>query len=141
MHVVRVAVFLVLAASLTGCGGNPTASHNPIKGEVKLDGQPMESGSIMFRPVNEGKGQAVSAPIVAGRYEVGTADGPAVGPHRVEIRGTRKSGKMIQKALAPKGELIEEQVEAVSPKFNTQSELMADVKAGENVANYEVKSK
>lgn len=136
----RIVSFPFLALLLAGCGDVSTP-RNSIKGEVKLDGQPMAKGSIMFLPTGEGKGQAVVAPIVGGRYEIVAAQGPAVGRYRVEIRGTRKSGKMIPKAMAPPGEMIEEEVEAVAAKYNAQSELTTDVKAGENVANFDVKSK
>ena len=61
----RISVFLVLAASLAGCAGDKPASHNPIKGEVKLDGQPMENGSIMFRPIGDGKGKIVERGFLA----------------------------------------------------------------------------
>jgi hypothetical protein len=134
-------VFLFLSVSLAGCGDNSNSGHNPIKGEVKLNGQPMESGTIMFRPIEGGKGQAVSGTIKAGHYEIASAEGPAVGPHHVEVRGVRKTGKMIQKPLAPKGELVEEEAESVSERFNSRSDLKADIKAGDNVANFDVKSR
>ena len=137
----RIAVFLLLAISLAGCGETQTALHNPIKGEVKLDGQPMESGTIMFRPLDGVKGQAVSATIKAGRYELAASEGPAVGGHHVEVRGVHKTGKMIQKPLAPKGEMVEEEGESVAAKFNTKSDLKADIKVGDNVANFDVTSK
>ncbi|WP_439624469.1 hypothetical protein [Gemmata sp.] len=136
----RIALSLLLVAPLAGCG-EPAGDHNPITGEVRLDGEPLHAGTVMFRPADGVKGQAVFAAVANGRYTVPAAAGPAVGPHRVEVRGLKRSGKAVQKPLAPKGDTAEEMVEAVAAKFNTRSELTVEVKPGENVADFEVTSK
>ena len=64
-----------------------------------------------------------------------------MGQNRVEIRAIRKTGKMIQKPLAPKGQMIEESVEAIPPRYNSGITLKTEVKAGENTTNFEVASK
>ncbi|MSR52244.1 MAG: hypothetical protein EXS09_03015 [Gemmataceae bacterium] len=130
---------LVLGAG--GCGGDSSAGHNPISGEVRLDGQPLERGSILFVPIEGTKGQAAGGVIENGRYQIGSDAGPAVGAYRVEIRGVRKTGKRVQKPLAPPGELTDEEAEAVAARFNSASRETVDVKAGENTANFQVHSK
>jgi hypothetical protein len=48
---------------------------------------------------------------------------------------------MIQKALGQPGELVDEMVEAVAPRYNSKSTLTVDVKAGEHTADFAVFSK
>lgn len=131
-------IFCLLLA--VGCSQRDT-NRSSITGEVKLDGKPLERGSILFTPIDGTKGSVAGGPIENGRYQLSSDKGPAVGQNRVEIRAIRKTGKMIQKPLAPKGQMIEESVEAIPPRYNSASTLKTEVKAGENTTNFEVASK
>lgn len=137
----RIGGLALVALALGGCQGGSAGRHNPVTGEVRLDGELLERGSILFVPLEGVKGEAAGGPIANGRYRLDAAAGPAVGAHRVEVRGVKKTGKMVQKPLAPKGELAEEEVEAVAARFNAQSALRVDVKAGENTFDFQVQSK
>ena len=81
-------------------------------------------------------------PITNGTYGLSGLDGPAIGVNRVEVQAVRKSGKMVQNPYAPKGQgqLIEMETGAVAPRFNVSSTLKAEVKPGDNTANFEVQS-
>lgn len=65
----------------------------------------------------------------------------SVGPHLVKITGTKKTGKKMQKPLAPKGEMIEEEIEAVGAAYNSKTQLKQTVNAGDNKVDFAVKSK
>jgi len=66
---------------------------------------------------------------------------PAGGTSRVEIRWDRKTGKKSPGVPpAPPDTMIEETEEAVPARYNTQSELTAEVKPGQNAFNFEPKS-
>jgi hypothetical protein len=135
-------VFLGLMVLALSIGCNKTDStRGSLSGEVKLDGKPLEQGSIMLTPIEGTKGVVTGGEIAGGRYQLSGKSAAAVGVNRVEIRAVRKSGKMVQKPFAPKGEMVEESVEAVAPKYNSESTLKAQVKPGENTASFEVTSK
>jgi hypothetical protein len=129
-------LFLLLCI---GCGKSQS-NVATIAGEVKLDGQPLEQGSIRFLPMQGVEGSLASGEIVKGRYQITGKAGPAIGWNRVEINGSRKTGRMIPKPF-PEQDMIDERVEAVPPQFNTDSTLQFDVKPGENSADFEVTSK
>jgi hypothetical protein len=124
---------------LAGCGGGDV-NRGEISGAVKLDGKPLEQGSILFKPTDGASGSATGGTIENGRYQCSGATGPAIGWNRVEIRAMRKTGKKIPKPFAPQGQTIDEQIEAIPPKFNSQSSLKVEVKRGENTADFEVSS-
>jgi hypothetical protein len=122
-----------------GCGGAGSNRGN-VKGTVKLDGKPVEQGSILFTPMDGTSGSVAGGEIINGQYQLASKSGPAIGWNRVEIRAMRKTGQMVQKAFAPPGEMIPEQVEAVPPKFNSDSELKFEIKPGDNTANFDLTS-
>lgn len=130
---------LVLVAICVGCSKQPT-DRGSVQGEVKLDGKPLEQGSILFTPVDGTKGTVTGGEIKNGRYQRSAKDGPAIGKNLVQIRAVRKTGKMVQKPMAKQGELVEEYGEAVAPEFNTASTLKVDIKPGENTADFDVTS-
>ena len=131
---------LALAALGLGCGKG--GNHASIHGQVTLDGKPLEHGSILFVPIQGAKGVPTGGPITNGSYELLGPGGPAIGVNRVEVQAVRKSGKMVQDPYAPKGQgkFIELEVGAVSPRFNAGSILKAEVKPGDNTANFDVQS-
>jgi hypothetical protein len=129
-------VALLLVA---GCG-KEGATRGAVSGKVTLDGKPLADGSILFTPVKGTRGTATGGQILNGQYELAESAGPAVGKNRVEIRATRKTGKMVQKPFAPLGQTVEEAVEAVAPKFNSDSTLEVEIKSGDNTADFKVTS-
>jgi hypothetical protein len=131
---------VLLLALLAGCGTSQ-GDHNAIHGEVKCDGQSLLEGSIMFVPVDGMTGNVSSGQIKDGRYAFTGKDGPAAGWQCVQIRASKKTGRQIPKPLSANNEMIDEQVEAVAPRFNSASTLKFEVKPGENTADFEVASK
>jgi hypothetical protein len=133
-----VGLFFALLSCM-GCGrGHPNLAT--ISGKVKLDGQPVQQGSIQFLPMQGVEGSIANGEIVEGRYRISGKAGPAIGWNRVEISSSRKTGRLVPEPY-PKHGTREETVEAVAPRFNSASTLKFEVKPGENTADFEVTSK
>jgi hypothetical protein len=129
----------MLSFLIAGCDSGH-AGRGALRGRVTLDGKPLTQGSILFTPIQGTHEVVTGGEIKNGRYEFPAATGPAIGWNRVEIRAVRNTGKMIPKPFAPPGQLIPEQVEAISLKFNSESTLKVEIKSGENTADFEVTS-
>jgi hypothetical protein len=139
--VLLIVLALSVGAYLLFSGGSASEPRNAIQGEVTLDGVPIAEGLILFMPVDTTKFTSAGGEIKEGKYQIARNLGPGVGMYRAEIRAYKKSGRMVQAAMKPPGVLTEELVEAVAERFNMKSELRCEVKAGSNIANFQVKSK
>ncbi|QDS86924.1 hypothetical protein EC9_10990 [Rosistilla ulvae] len=120
------ALCAVLALLLAGCGG---PSDQPdlglVTGVVSVDGAPVESLLVTFVPDNGRPSSGVTD--AQGQYElnyIGDSMGAKVGHHKVQI-----STLDIGEPNRPKKEML-------PSKYNTQTELTADVKAGENKLDF-----
>jgi hypothetical protein len=89
---------MFLGASLTivamlGCSSKPAYPGAHLSGEVSIDGNPVQDGSIVFTPTGGAHGQTVGTQIRAGRY-----DCPYVpmGDSLVQIYALRPTGKMVE---------------------------------------------
>jgi len=134
--------WMPLAALLVvtvGCTGSKQAA---VTGEVTLDGDPVDGGTINFIPTGgDTAGVTAWGKIEGGRYSIPASEGPAVGPNRVEIRWDRKTGKTIPAVPpAPPDTMIEETAQAVPARYNTESELKAEVKSGKNTFDFKLES-
>jgi len=72
----------MLVGSL-GCGRDD--GRLAIRGSVKLDGQPLEQGSISFASVAAGSKSTTGGPITNGEYSISAEDGLEAGAYRVTI--------------------------------------------------------
>ena len=129
----RSAFCLLLTATicLAGCS-RPTVS-----GQVTLDGKALDGGMINFIPADSKTGGATWSEVKAGHYSI--SDGLSLGTHRVEIRWTHKTGRVVR--AIPPSPAGEEVVEGVPPQYNVNSELKAEIKPGSNQADFQLKSK
>ncbi len=123
---------------LAGCGGPSGPARGAVEGKVTLDGAEIDEGAITFRPTGATQGPASGGPIKKGRYRLSTAEGPVVGRHRVEITAPAKSGRKVQAPMGNPGEMTDEIVEKVPARYNTQSTLERDIKAGDNNLDFEL---
>jgi hypothetical protein len=131
LHGAVAALGLAALASVAGCA--PAGAT--ISGTVTLDGAPLEDANISFVPQASGQKQASWATITGGKYAIPASAGLGTGVFRVEIRASRATG---EKANDPT--LISTK-EVVPARYNSRSELVADLKPGQNVANFDLKSK
>lgn len=72
---------LILLASAVGCSNSEPRFE--LKGEVTLDGVPLENATLILTP--KGKGQAVAANIVDGKFQVPENLGPTLGDYHARI--------------------------------------------------------
>jgi len=128
---------LVLLAS--GCGGRAGPERAAVGGRVTADGQPVQNGSISFVPTGDTTGPSSGGKITGGSYNIARQHGPVVGRHRVEIRAMRKTGRKVEAGQpAPPGTLIDETEQFIPPKYNTQSELTAEIQPGSNDLDFDL---
>jgi hypothetical protein len=138
---VRCALVVGLVIFMASFGCNKRGLNRAaISGAIQLDGKLLENGGILFVPTKDTKGPITGGPIKNGQYELRREVGPVVGWHRVEIHATRKTGRMVAAPFTKPGEgkMIEEQEEAVAPRFNENSTLEVEVKSGDNTADFSV---
>jgi len=126
-------LLLILFALGCSSGNGPDRAH--VQGDVKVDGVPLEKGSIDFFPVDGTQGPSAGGVIENGKYDLALGKGPAVGRNRVEIHGVKKTGRKVPDHMAP-GTMRDETVEAVPADFNTNSTLVRDIAPGSNVVDF-----
>lgn len=121
--------------SVSGCGegapaGPPRAT---ISGKIKLDGKPVEGGEIRFRPTTGS--ETVSRISADGGYKIdNVVDGPVVGQNKVFIEWYRDSGKKdAEDHMIPEA--------AIPAKYNSETTLSVEIKAGANEHNFDLQSK
>ena len=135
MKVIAGSVRAIAAASIVlvsgGCGRSDLPELGTVEGTVKMDGQPLAGRQVQFLPEGGGRpGTGVTDE--QGHYElVYTAgvEGTNVGSNRVEIT-----------TIWPEGEPQPGERETIPPRYNTNTELKADVQPGHNTFDFELTS-
>lgn len=131
---------LLIAVGITGCGEAPP-KRIAITGTVKLNGQPVEHGSISFIPVADAPNLPAGGEIKAGEYTLTADAGPSSGKYRVEIRWSKPTGKKVAMGSpAPPGTMVDEVKEAIPAKYNTQSTLEREITGDESTVDFDLDS-
>lgn len=129
---------VLIVAGIMGCGEAPP-KRIAISGTVKLDGQPVERGSINFIPEAGSPNLPAGGEIKAGEYNLTADAGPSAGKYRVEIRWSKPTGKKVEMGSpAPKGTMIDEVKEAIPAKYNTQSTLEREIGSEESTVDFDL---
>lgn len=115
-----------------GCGGDPNISI--VSGTVTVDGEPLETGSILFVPV-DGNSPTSGGEIAKGNYSVEVP----VGTMKVALSAPKVIGK---KKIYPTPESPEMPitVEALPPQYNERSELKIEVTPPTKQQDFHLKS-
>ncbi len=122
--------------SFSGCGNGE--QFQSVSGTVTVDGQPLKKGIITFYAI--GEGSTSGGEVIEGSYSLPADRGPSPGKYRVEITGSRPTGKTEYDIDLKKKVDIEEQF--LPPKYHAKSELTAEVVAtGENKFDFPLTSK
>ncbi|QDU90923.1 hypothetical protein Pla175_43370 [Pirellulimonas nuda] len=81
-------VLTVLGATIAGCGGGGLQRFD-IQGEVKHNGAPVPSGTVMLGPDHSlgNSGPATIGVIQNGKFKTPSGKGAVAGPHRVVVDG------------------------------------------------------
>jgi hypothetical protein len=136
--------FAILCAELAGCGGKAYDGEQryAITGKVTVDGQPLEPGVIAFMPQGEGenrKGRVSGTPIRNGVYFIPEEQGPTAATYRIQIHWNKRTGKQVPNPFDTES-LIDELMEGLPPKYNTESELTAEVHAKQTTFDFDLKT-
>ncbi|NQT37401.1 MAG: carboxypeptidase regulatory-like domain-containing protein [Planctomycetes bacterium] len=126
---------------LAGCGqGNPL-EREAVSGAVTLDEKPLSRGNIEFAPIETG-GVSSGTAISDGRYQIERIKGLPPGKYRVRIFAAQENTAPPTPEEAALPAVHRPGVEQVAPRFNTASELDAEITAGgKNECNFDVFSK
>ena len=122
-----------------GCGDS--LNRVEISGKVTLDGTSVDSGLVTFIPKNMDNAVTVGAKVVDGQYRLKKSEGPVVGTYSVKVSSVQNTGKIVEDQQI-EGYTYEEYAEMIPKPYSTmQSPLTAEVTAGKNVVDFEIKSK
>ncbi|MFO0906443.1 MAG: hypothetical protein U0939_25785 [Pirellulales bacterium] len=131
----RAAASCLLAWSLaaTGCGGDGL-TRGAVSGQVTLDGKPLPAGRILFTSQGPEGGPTVSTVIRDGVYQLSAAEGPVVGPQKVEVEIDRQLGFAIDDEQEfAKRNSGRPQAGAGPPAFRAPTNLTTVIAEGTNV--------
>ncbi len=117
---------------MAGCGpAGPVRA--PVAGKVTVGGQPLAKGRILFIPQAPNQGPTTSAAIVNGQYAIGQSEGAVVGENRVEVEAELNLGFAIDdEAAYTKRGGRPLPPNPIPPRYNRESTLIAEIKAGED---------
>ncbi|MCH5372786.1 MAG: carboxypeptidase-like regulatory domain-containing protein [Planctomycetes bacterium] len=149
--VTAVCSFVCLASA--GCG--PKGPElGTVTGQVTMDGQPLANVLVTFVPEQGGRA-ATGTTDADGRYQLMYIDrlGALPGKHRVSVKTLPKTtaastGKMSEEeyekaaagAMDPSAYDQAKVEEPIPARYNTETELVEEVKAGENVIDLKLTS-
>ncbi len=88
----------VVALMLSGCSESGPRRY-PIKGTVKLNGQPVNNATVILTPV--GEGLAAAATIRDGAFELPAAVGPSAGEYKVRINPNEAEIEEVAESAHP----------------------------------------
>lgn len=135
MPILRCLILVSLVLATTGCGGGLKTA--PVSGVITKDGQPLANVSVTFTPTATG----IDAPASNGRTDesgrytltvTATGDSGAIpGSHMVSVAALGGEGQGANSDIADPN-----WVDPIPPHS-----LTFDVKAGQNEANFDLKSK
>ena len=124
---------------LAGCTSDVPDNRGGVRGTVRLDGEFIAEGSIVFAPTAGNSGPTAGATIQDGAYHIQVRKGPTVGANRIEIWAKRKTGRKVPARPPQTGE-EDEIVEAIPPKYNEKSTIVEEITPGENVIDFNLDS-
>ncbi len=127
-------VFSVLM--LAGCGSGPR-----LEGTVKLDGQPVDGGTITLLPTGEGAGTRpkVTGSITGGKYVLDSTRNLQTGTYRVELHWHKKTGKQLESSDPP--HKIDETIQVIPKKYNADSKETIEITSSVNTKDFDLKSR
>ena len=108
-----------------------------VTGTVRLDNEPLTTGSIAWIPIEGTPGPGGGGGINSeGKYEIKRGLRP--GKYRVEIRSTRTLSRKVLNPTIP-ADLVDEEVSVIPEQYNTRSSLIREVGPGSNVFDFDLK--
>ncbi len=139
-RVIGLTILLVFVSAGCDDAGLPRVA---VKGNVTVNGQALNAGSITFIPTEGSAGPKASGQVSDGAYKLSKKDGPAIGKLRVEIRADQEFAYNLDDpedfdAKAPR--VLPQN--PIPPQFNDQSTLVCETKEGKtNEFDFDLKTK
>ncbi len=116
---------LLITPLITGCGKS-TDGRVAVGGEVTLDGQPLDRGTIEFHPKSAG-GTMTGGTIANGAFTIAADQGPKPGSYEVRVFAAG-AGATVDPNEPPGPESqAKPAAERIPARFNVKSELTAEV--------------
>lgn len=134
-------ILSVVSLSLVGCGGAADVPDLvPATGTVTLDGSPLADAAVTFELQGSDdslKKTSWGTTDASGKYEMmfGNNSGVRPGKHKVTISKMSNAGSGEEGSGGPPPE------ETIPAKYNTSTELSADVTSDGGPYNFDLKSK
>ena len=126
-------MFLAIAMLATISAGCQPSNMATISGKVTLDGKPIENGTISFVPT-DGNSSSAGTRITNGEYTLTLP----LGTKRVEITASEVVGqRAAYGADSPKVDVMRSMI---PKRYNQESELSIDVKAGKSNHDFNLES-
>ncbi len=125
------ATAVLFLSTVTGCGRQNGPELGLVEGVIRIDDQPASLVMIEFQPVGAGGSPSIATADAEGRYKLRFTqhrDGAMIGSHTIRIT--------YNDDPSPDWPAHPIQIPA---KYNTNSELMAEVKPGKNRHSFELK--
>ena len=132
-----IAALLLLTAAM-GCTDD-AGGRIGFEGRVTVDGNPLEKGSISFRPMKGTSGPTAGGSIIDGKFAIEPKDSLFPGSYRVEIRASRKTGKKVKDHTF--GTMVDHWEQYLPEKYNRQSTLTAEVNPGMEMLEFSLSLK
>ena len=127
--------------SSAGCGrGYDGADRAAVAGTVMLDGAPVTNGTINLIPAAGDSRRKASAVIENGTFSIPAPKGPNLGKYKVEIHWLKRTGRKVASQGDALGIMVDEAVEAIPAKYNTQTTLQVEIVADQNTHDFRLTS-
>ena len=127
---------VAVALMMMGCGGG-AADRDPVAKvtcTVTVNGQPLTTGLVTFKPTAGTKGRGSSGRIKNGKVAslkcYGEGDGAIVGTHEVRINAVKAAA--AAEGADPAGVPPTDITELIPAKYNLKTTLTATVEAGKD---------
>jgi hypothetical protein len=137
---------ILLILPPVGCDA-PVEDNLPreaISGTVTFEGEPLPKGTIQFRPASQAEATAAGAMIDDGRFTIPRGQGLVPGKYKVQIDSREDAGAPLAQGELPGAPNVSKKKPAalIPPRYNTKTELTAEVKAGgSNDLTFDLKKK
>lgn len=118
---------------MVGCGNS---KRLPVKGEVSIDGTPVQEGFMNFTPLPGTEGPTAGAKIADGKYEIDPLKSLFEGNYVVSIKVWKQSKRVTEDFAT--GERERGIIQILPPKYNSESELTLELVRGEDTYNFEL---
>lgn len=138
-HLSHAAVVLLTIASAATLGCSKSTDRLSVEGNVTFDGSPVAEGTINFMPLPGTDSPTAGATIRDGHFSIPADKGLKSGEFEVTVKAVRSTGKQVKNPES--GEMMDEFEAFIPDRYNTKTELRAQVKPGEkNIVDFELTS-